>query len=157
MIPGFPTAKADEPVDDKSGNVVREGATLAEVVKRPQVEVMKLRDYDHDGLAAEFIFPVGYVACGQSPSVLVGISRDKMHLHELGVTMTYRWEWDRILAARGKSIDVELHVCGDHGGGGDYAILTFDPVHGMHLRNDPRWECSWDDKTGFKKQRVKKK
>ena len=155
-IPGFQRTPHDDGLYDKAGKELRPAERrMTEIVKRKHVEVMKLGDYDHDGIAAEFVFQVGYLACGQNPSVLVGVSRDDMHLHAFGITMIYRAEWDRILAARGKSVDLELHACGDHGGGGDYATVIFDPVKGMRLVDDPKWECLFDDKTGFQKRRKK--
>jgi hypothetical protein len=153
QIAGFVRTRADDGAYDRAGHELRPRETrMTEIVKRRHVEIMKLRDYDHDGLAAEFVFSVGYLACGQNPSVLVGVSRDDMHLHVFDPTMVYRWEWDRILAARGRSIDVEYHVCGDHGGGGDYATVVFDPVHGMHSVEDSKWECVFDEKTGPQKK-----
>jgi hypothetical protein len=112
---------------------------------------MRLHDYDHDGWATEFVFQVGYWACGQNPSVLVGVSKANPHLHVLGtaeapsqgLVMTYLSSWDQILAARGRTVEVAQHVCGDHGGGGHYTTLRFGPG-GLHVVDDADWQCDFD-------------
>jgi hypothetical protein len=150
QIPGFARSPLDDAILDEEHQVVRPGQTIADAVKRPKVEVMQLRDYDHDGWAAEFVFQVGYWACGLTPSVLVGVSRTNPHLHVFGsvasrdsaLTMEYVWVWDRILAARGKTVEVTFHECGDHGGGGSYMTLAFVPG-GLAVVDAADWECDF--------------
>ena len=77
QIPGFSQTSFDVEKYDQE---------LADIVKRPHVQVMNLRDYDHDGWATEFVFEVGYWACGQNPSVLVGVSRVNPHLYVFDTT-----------------------------------------------------------------------
>jgi hypothetical protein len=151
QIPGFLRTSLDEDKYDRVGRLVRPGKRLSDAVRRPHVQVLNLRDYDHDGWATEFVFQVGYWACGQNPSVLVGVSRANPHLHVLGtaeaperwLVMTYLSSWDQILAARGKTVEVAQHVCGDHGGGGHYTTLRFDPS-GLRVVDDADWQCDFD-------------
>lgn len=150
QIPGFVTTRLDDSEYDRRGRLVRPGKTLADMVQRPHAEVLKLRDYDHDGWAAELVFQIDYWACGQHPSVLIGVSKANPHLHVFGPTeapdqplvMTYLSSWDQILAARGKTVEVAQHICGDHGGGGNYATLRFDPG-GLHVVEEGDWLCDF--------------
>jgi hypothetical protein len=149
QIPGFLASPLDSEERDDHGNLVRPGATLAQMVKRPRQRVMDLHDYDHDGWAAELVFQVGYWACGQNPSVLVGVSKANPHLHVFGtaehpvrpLVMTYESAWSTILRARGKTVEVPLQECGDHGGGGHYLTLRFDPAAGFRVVDDAAWDC----------------
>jgi hypothetical protein len=161
QIPGFVQTPLDEEKTDRAGVVVRPGAQLADVVKRPHAQAMRLHDYDHDGWATEFVFQVGYWACGQNPSVLVGVSRANPHLHVFGtaeaparwLVMTYLSSWDSILSARGRTVEVAQHVCGDHGGGGHYTTLRFDPG-GLHVVDDADWQCDFDHETPRRTIRI---
>jgi hypothetical protein len=149
QIPGFVESPLDNDLLDAEHNVVRPGATLAQAVKRPHPQVMRLHDYDHDGWAAEFVYQVGYLACGQNPSVLVGVSKARPYLHVFGtaenpeqaLVMTYVPAWDTIRLARGKTVEIPLHVCGDHGGGGRYMTLRFDAAAGLHVVDEADWGC----------------
>jgi len=124
--------------------------SLESVVKRRRAQLLQLRDYDHDGWATEFVFYVGYVVCGTNPSVLVGVSKANPHLHAFGTVqdpdqpleMNYRSTWDRILAARGKTIEVPQRACGDHGLDGYYVTLGFEPA-GFRVLDAGEWDCDW--------------
>jgi hypothetical protein len=50
---------------------------------RPAVPVMRLRDYDHDGIAGEFLLQVDTEPCGKHVMVAVGTMRGNSHLHAL--------------------------------------------------------------------------
>lgn len=57
--------------------------------------------------------------------------------------MTYVDEWETIRKARGPRVEVPLHICGDHGGGGYYMSLRFDGAHGFHVEDSGPWGCDW--------------
>ncbi len=50
---------------------------MAELATRPLAPVMKLGDYDHDGRATEMVLQVAAYACGHTPSIVVGIDRQR--------------------------------------------------------------------------------
>ena len=93
----------------------------ARVRKRPLSAVMKLADYDHDGLAAEFVLQVGNAPCGKRIGVLVGVSRrdDRMHVFRsagrpdepLHLRLDH---WEALRGARGRIKRVDW-ACADHG------------------------------------------
>src|SRR5439155_6708725 len=57
--------------------------TPAAIRLRPAVPIMRLRDYNHDGIAGEFLLQVDTLPCGKHVLVAVGITRDSPHLHAL--------------------------------------------------------------------------
>jgi hypothetical protein len=57
--------------------------------------------------------------------------------------MTYVSAWDTIRAARGETVEVSLHLCGDHGGGGRYMTLRFDAAAGLHVVDEADWGCDF--------------
>lgn len=100
---------------------VEQAPTAAAIRARPAVPVMRLRDYNHDGLAAEFLLQVDTAPCGKHASLAIGITRDNPHLHALTSAehperplALYTWQWDALArnAHAGQVID---WPCGDHG------------------------------------------
>ncbi len=149
-IPGFRALPDDAPDYDVPEGQRRAAATLTQAVKRPRVRVMDLADYDHDGRATEFVFTIGYLACGQQPNVLVGISRAVPTLHVFGtaedpaawIVMTYRDTWGEIRRAKASPKEVALQECGDHGGNGSYLGLAWDSA-GFHVVDQSEWDCDF--------------
>ncbi len=103
------------------GNWAKTPPSLADLAMRPLARVMKIADYDHDGRATEFVLQVDANACGHTPSVVVGISKNKPSLHAFATTdkpseplkLDRRSDWDKLAAKSPVSI-VEV-ACGDHG------------------------------------------
>lgn len=95
--------------------------TPAAIHLRPAVPIMRLRDYNHDGIAGEFLLQVDTLPCGKQVAVAVGITRDNPHLHVLTSAdhperplFLYRWQWDA-LARNPRPRRVMDWPCGDHG------------------------------------------
>ena len=95
--------------------------TAASIRRRPAVPIMRLRDYNHDGIAAEFLLQVDTLPCGKHVMVAVGITRDNPHLHALTSAehperplALYQWQWDA-LARSPRPGEVADWPCGDHG------------------------------------------
>ena len=95
--------------------------TPAAIRLRPAVPIMHLRDYNHDGIAGEFLLQVDTLPCGKHVVVAVGVTRDNPHLHILTSAehperplRLFRWQWDALArsALPGKVMD---WPCGDHG------------------------------------------
>jgi hypothetical protein len=142
QIPGFVEMPGDSKVDG--------GVPLSEVVKRPQAEAMVLSDYDHDGRATELVFQDEYVMCGNNVSVLVGISRAEPRLHvfhtvekpDEALRMNYLSSWEVLRKAQGKTVDLPLIACNDHGGAGaSYLRLRIDPAAGLHFVEKGDLDC----------------
>jgi hypothetical protein len=97
------------------------GPTPAEIRRRPAVPVMRLRDYNHDGIAGEFLLQVDTLPCGKHLMVGIGITRDNPHLHALTSAehperplALYQWQWDA-LARNSRPGEVMDWSCDDHG------------------------------------------
>ena len=138
-VPGFERPAGNDKLWDEKG-IVR---PMTEIVRRPHVDLLDLRDFDHDGLAAEFLYhlPVGLGSCAAFPVALVGVSRGQMQLHDFGITLR-RSQWKSVLDARGASVDLVITPCNEgHGLSPEFATVHFDPAHGMRIDDDPRWEC----------------
>lgn len=93
---------------------------LAEIADRPDAPVMQLADYDHDGVAAEFLLNVGTLPCGKLQFVAVGVSRANPRLHAFGSAdhpnrplVMPKHAWDALLedGARQRVVTWE---CDDH-------------------------------------------
>ena len=96
-------------------------AFRAEVARRPGQRVMDLRDYDHDGVASEFLVQVSAGPCGHTAFVAVGISKANPKLHALGsaahpdgVLVMAGAAWQALLGS-GAPRRVTHWGCGDHG------------------------------------------
>lgn len=95
--------------------------TPAAIRLRPAVPIMRLRDYNHDGIAGEFLLQVDTSPCGKHVMVAVGITRDNPRLHALTSAehperplRLYRWQWDA-LARSPRPGSVMDWPCSDHG------------------------------------------
>jgi hypothetical protein len=136
---------------------------LKRVVGWDHADVMQLRDYDHDGESTEFVLKIGYLACGQDPSVVVGVSKGEPHLHvfhksstpKVPLVMTYMWSWEAMADTRAASLTIAQHECGDHGGAGDYMRVRFGPRGSISLSPDD-FECDHVDSTTRPMRRLKR-
>jgi len=88
---------------------------------RPAVPILKLADYDHDGVAGEFLLQVDALPCGKQLMVAVGTSRARPGLHALTSAehperplALYRWQWEA-LARNPRPAELADWPCGDHG------------------------------------------
>lgn len=95
--------------------------TPARIRARSSVPLMRLRDYNHDGIAGEFILRVRSRGCGNGGLVAIGVTRDNPRLHALTTAehperplMLERWQWQALARSTrpGKVPDVG---CGEHG------------------------------------------
>ena len=109
--------------------------TPAAIRARPPVPIMRLRDYNHDGMASEFLLQVDTLPCGKHLLVAVGITRDNPHLHALASAShperplaLYEWEWNA-LARNVRPVRVMDWQCGDHGSE-DETIVLLRTEHG---------------------------
>jgi hypothetical protein len=96
-------------------------AFRAEVAKRPGQRVMRLSDYDHDGVASEFLVQVSAGPCGHTSYVAVGVSKARPQLHALGsaahpdgVLQMSGAAWQALIGGNGPR-RVTHWQCGDHG------------------------------------------
>ena len=95
--------------------------TRAAIRARPAVPIMRLRDYNHDGIAGEFLLQVSVAPCGKQVDVAVGVTRTDPRLHilttlehpERPLTL-YRSQWEA-LARNPQPGEVVDWSCGDHG------------------------------------------
>ncbi len=110
MLPRWPVYPRD--IDDNP--------TPAAIRARPVVPIMRLRDYNHDEIAGEFLLQVDTLPCGKHVLVAVGTTRDNPHLHVLTSARhperplaLYQWQWEALARSPhpGKVMD---WPCGDH-------------------------------------------
>lgn len=111
MLPRWPAPLRD----------IDHNPTPAAIRARPAVPIMRLRDYNHDGIAGEFLLQVDAPVCGKHVLVAVGTTRDNRHLHALTSAVhperplaLYQWQWDALARSPrpGKVMD---WPCDDHG------------------------------------------
>ncbi|MGE3693084.1 MAG: hypothetical protein AB7F98_17045 [Novosphingobium sp.] len=114
-----PFALSDVDQTDEHGN--SPPALLARIKARPGPRVMQLADYDHDGVASEFLVQVSAGPCSHTDYIAVGISRANPRLHGLGTahspsgTLTMPASaWEALLHS-GSEARVTVTPCGDHG------------------------------------------
>lgn len=95
-------------------------AFLTEVAKRPGPRVMQLADYDHDGVASEFLVQVSAGPCGHTDYAAVGVSKGQPRLHALSSKANPAAPlvmpgsaWQALKGAR--AARVVNYPCGDHG------------------------------------------
>jgi len=53
----------------------------AAIRARPPEPIMRIRDYNHDGIAGDFLLQIDTQPCGKHVMIAVGITRDNPHLH----------------------------------------------------------------------------
>lgn len=94
---------------------------LPTIRARPGPKVMQLADYDHDGVASEFLVQVSAGPCGHTAYIALGVSRAKPRLHALGTArfpeaalVMAGSAWQALLEAPGET-RVTVWPCGDHG------------------------------------------
>jgi hypothetical protein len=111
MLPRWPARLSD----------IDHNPTPAEIRTRPMVRIMRLRDYDHDGMAGEFLLQVDAPACGKQVLVAVGVTRDNPRLHALTTAehperplKLYLEQWEALARNPRPGVVRDL-PCGDHG------------------------------------------
>jgi len=94
---------------------------VAQVARRPEIDVMRFADFNHDGQATEFLLQVGTLPCGKHQMVVVGVSKTNPHLHVFSSQekpdkplILSSWEWEA-LRDRSGPIEVIDWICDDHG------------------------------------------
>lgn len=109
--------------------------TPASIRTRAAVPIMRLRDYDHDGIAGEFLLQVDTLPCGKHAMVAIGTTRDNPHLHALASAehperplTLFSWQWEA-LARNPRPGTLMDWPCGDHGAQEETA-LTLRIDHG---------------------------
>ncbi len=122
-------------------------AILARFAGRPLRPVLVVRDYDGDGIAAEFVLQVGAGPCGHAASVLIGLGA-RGALHALGgsgdgqdpVVLEDPAQWEQ-LRTRPRS-RIVLSRCGDHGSEEEESLtvrwVAGEPVPRRRARRCPR-------------------
>ncbi|HEX7286949.1 MAG TPA: hypothetical protein VF532_12250 [Candidatus Angelobacter sp.] len=111
------------PVDDKHDFKLAERKDFAAVVSRRAIaQVMRLADYDHDGLRSEFYLQTESAPCGKSVGVVIGLSRSNARLHVFGAASSpskplylQKREWEALRDATSGPVNVVDWHCGDHG------------------------------------------
>lgn len=95
--------------------------TAATIRARPIVQIMRLRDYNHDGIAGEFLLQVQAGPCGHHGLVAVGVTRANPRLHALTTAehpgrplVLEQWQWTA-LARNPRPKPLRDIACGDHG------------------------------------------
>lgn len=96
-----------------------------EILARQKVEIMDLKDYDHDGWTTEFVMYLGWGGvCGYDHFALIGLTRRNPRLHVFGTVtnpnkpliMRSKQEWNELLTAKaGEKVRINYWSCGDHG------------------------------------------
>jgi hypothetical protein len=93
---------------------------LRRVKARGLTELMRIADYNHDGLASEFLVQVGTRPCGKNVQVLVGLSRTNPHLHVFASAQApdeplelFSWVWEAVRKSA-KPVHMIEWACGDH-------------------------------------------
>ncbi len=88
---------------------------------RPIVQVMHLRDYNHDGLATEFFLQTDAKPCGKHYGVVLGITKENPRIHAFAtvghpdIPLSMEFDaWEKLRTATGP-IKIVDWVCGDHG------------------------------------------
>lgn len=124
-----------------------------EVVRRGSTDVMRFADYDHDGMATEFLLQVGTLPCGKHQMVLVGISKRNPHLHVFSSVeaantplVLNQWQWKALLGSHG-TVNTLRWACGDHLSGVEWtdAISAQDGL--LHDLTKSR-KCSQSEQDG---------
>ena len=120
-LPRWPVRTADVKRD-------RDPALVTAVRSRPEIRIMNLADFDHDGQATEFFVQVVSEPCGKRIGVAVGLSRAQPVLHALSSVahpeepLTLRLDqWQRLARTRGPFTSIEL-ACGDHASSEQYEL-----------------------------------
>jgi hypothetical protein len=129
------------------------GPFAAAVHHRPEVEIMRLRDFDHDGRASEFFVQLGAAPCGKRMGIVVGVSRPQPHLHAFGTArnpakpLIMRVDhWQALAAATGPMTRVDWR-CGDHGSETQEELVLRAGTDGIHVTRR-FYGCNADGRRG---------
>ena len=151
ILPRFPVHRNDMEVSVEDISR-REKKLEAKVPKRPVVTIMDLRDYDHDGQAAEFFLQIG-AACGKETGIVIGLSHGRPNLHAFGTIenpgkplLLLRNHWADLARAKGP-IQRSESACGEDGDPELTDVFLRADDHGIHAsrRHD---ECREDGGRG---------
>ncbi len=122
-------------VSDIGAQGTDDDALRARIHARPAATAMRFVDYNHDGLASEFLLPMGNAGCGHRYAIVVGVTRDNPHLHAFtSVDHPHRplllqfHEW-QALAASAHPAPIIDWQCNDHGTD-RRSMLTIAADHG---------------------------
>jgi hypothetical protein len=126
----------------RAGDGLAKGETVKgalEIVARPVIELMSLRDYDHDGLAAEFPLTIDEEHCNPL-TVLVGVDRRTNKLRALSgrkdpshaVVLPNHSDWETLAAAKG-DVAISTIECGNHFSGAWEDLLFHATATGMEV------------------------
>jgi len=110
----------------------------AAIRARRAVPIMRLRDYNHDGIAGEFLLQIDTLPCGKHVLVAIGTTRDNPHLHALTSAehperplALLQWQWDA-LARSPSPGEVMDWPCDDHGAEEQSSMLLRTDRGGIH-------------------------
>jgi len=111
----------------------------AKIHHRAQVQIMTLRDFDHDGRATEFFVQVAAAPCGKRMGIVVGISKDRPTLHVFGSALRPNEplvlradHWDAVARSVGPITRVDW-LCGDHGTTSQEELQLQTDAKGIHV------------------------
>ncbi|MBN8500243.1 MAG: hypothetical protein J0M19_03715 [Sphingomonadales bacterium] len=119
---------------------------LNAVAKRPGPRVMRMNDYDHDGMATEFLVQVSAGPCGHTEYMLFGVSRAQPRLHPFATVdhpddplILPGSAWQALL--KGKlPARVTAVPCGDHGSDVRQELVMSADAGAIRVRQDT-WSC----------------
>jgi hypothetical protein len=125
--------------DDRESARDSPEAQAARIRRRPQLEIMKLRDFDHDGRATEFFVQVEAAPCGKHMGVVFGISKDRPNLHVFAsaahpnAPLVLRADhWEALARSAGSTTRVDW-LCGDHGTSSQEELQLQADARGIHV------------------------
>ncbi len=114
---------------------------VKDIRQRPKVQIMVLKDYDHDGHATEFLIQVGTLPCGKHQFAAIGLSAKNPHLHALTTVekpksplMMAGWAWQALLKAK-KPTTVTVWNCGDHASEVQSDLVVAAHSGNIHVRH----------------------
>lgn len=149
ILPRWEVLKEDHAVLGKEASQ----AQAARIRQRPDVRIMNLRDYDHDGRATEFFVQTAAAPCGKRMGIVVGISRDRPVLHALASArhpekaLVLRVDhWDALAQSREPPARIDWR-CGDHGTTEQEELALRIEPKGIHVTR-LFYQCTADDKRG---------
>jgi len=149
ILPRWEVLKEDQAAPGKEASE----AQAARIRQRPDVSIMNLRDYDHDGRATEFFVQTAAAPCGKRMGIVVGISRDRPVLHALASALhpekalVLRVDhWDALAQSREPPARIDWR-CGDHGTTEQEELALRIEPKGIHVTR-LFYQCTADDKRG---------
>lgn len=134
VLPRWPLLKGDEEAAERAG-------FAAAVKKRPVSSILKVADYDHDGMATEFVLQVSSGPCGHRPSILVGFDSRTKRLRAFAsvedpkspFVLERPSDWEKVRQAPGR-ISLVQYGCGDHGTEVEETVTVWTDARGLHAR-----------------------